>query len=110
MGVSFLQPTRQPPAVVLDQGPKDATRRDRPVRVLLLNDDFTPAEYVVKVLEQEFGLGAAKATWSMLKAHVTGRAVVGHYPREEADAKVQAAQQRARADGWPLQFSIEDDD
>ena len=39
----------------------------------------------MKVLEQEFGLGAGKATWIMLKAHVTGRAVVGHYPREEAE-------------------------
>jgi ATP-dependent Clp protease adaptor protein ClpS len=95
---------------VLAQEPKDVTRRHRRVRVLLLNDDFTPAEYVVKVLEQEFGLGAGKAAWIMLKAHVTGRAVVGHYSRAEADAKVQAAQQRARADGWPLQFSVEDDD
>ena len=110
MGVSFLQPTRQPPAVVLDQDPDKATRRDRPVRVLLHNDDFTPAGYVVTVLEQEFGLGAGKATWIMLKAHVTGRTVVGHYPRDEAEAKVDAAQQRARGDGWPLQFSIEDDD
>jgi ATP-dependent Clp protease adaptor protein ClpS len=110
VSVSFLQPTRQPPAVVLDQSPDETTRRDRPVRVLLLNDDFTPAGYVVKVLEQDFGLGAGKATWIMLKAHVTGRAVVGHYPREEAGARVQAAQQRARADGWPLQFSIEEDD
>jgi len=110
VSVSFLQPTRQPPAVVLDQEPDGVTRRKQPVRVLLHNDDFTPAEYVVKVLEQEFGLGAGKATWIMLKAHVTGRAVVGHYPREEAEAKVQAAQQEARADGWPLSFSIEDDD
>jgi ATP-dependent Clp protease adaptor protein ClpS len=110
VSVSFLQPTREPPAVVRDQEPEDATRRDRPVRVLLLNDDFTPAEYVVKVLEQEFGLGAGRATWIMLKAHVTGRAVVGQYPREDAEVKVQAAQQRARADGWPLQFSIEEDD
>jgi len=110
VSVSFLQPTRQPPAVVLEQEPEEATRRDRPVRVLLLNDDFTPAEYVVKVLEQEFGLGAGRATWIMLKAHVTGRAVVGHYPRAEAEARVQASQQRARGDGWPLQFSIEEDD
>lgn len=110
MSVPFLQPTRRPPAVVIEQKPDEATRRERPVRVLLLNDDFTPADYVVKVLEQEFGLGSAKATWIMLKAHVTGRAVVGHYPREEAEAKAQAAQQRAREDGWPLQFSIEDDD
>jgi ATP-dependent Clp protease adaptor protein ClpS len=101
---------RQPPAVVLDEEPEDTTRLDRPVRVLLLNDDFTPADYVVKVLEQEFELGAGKATWVMLKAHVTGRAVVGRYPRQEAEAKVHAAQQRARGDGWPMQLSIEDDD
>jgi ATP-dependent Clp protease adaptor protein ClpS len=78
--------------------------------VLLLNDDFTPAEYVVKLLEQEFGLAAFKASWIMLKAHVAGRAVVAHYPREEGEARIQAALQRARGDGWPLQFSMEDDD
>ncbi len=110
MGVSFLQPARQPPAVVLDEEPEDATRRDRPVRVLIHNDDFTPADYVVTVLEQEFGLGAVRAAWVMLKAHVTGRAVVGRFPRAEAEARIQAAQQRARADGWPLRFSAEDDD
>ena len=110
MSVSFLQPTRQPPAVVLAQQPEQETRRDQPVRVLLLNDDFTPAEYVVRVLEQEFALGWWKANWIMLKAHVTGRAVVGHYSREEAEARVQASQRRARGDGWPLRFSIEQDD
>ena len=110
MSVSFLQPTRQPPAVVLEQEPEQTTRRDRPVRVVVLNDDFTPVDYVVRVLEQEFALGVVKATWIMLKAHVTGRAVVGHYPRKEAEARIQAAQQRARGDGWPLRFSIEEDD
>jgi ATP-dependent Clp protease adapter protein ClpS len=46
----------------------------------------------------------------MLKAHVTGHALVGRYPRAEAEARVQAAQQRARSDGWPLRFSTEADD
>ena len=108
MSVSFLQPTRQPPAVVLEQEPEEDTRRDRPVRVLLHNDDFTPADYVVKVLEQEFGLGAFKATWIMLRAHVAGQSLVGRYPRHEAEARVAASMQKARGDGWPLRFSIEE--
>jgi ATP-dependent Clp protease adaptor protein ClpS len=110
VSVSFLQPTRRPPAIVPEQQPEERTRRDQPVRVLLHNDDYTPADYVVKVLEQEFAVGAVKAAWVMLKAHVTGQALVGRYPRAEADSRVQAAQQRARGDGWPLRFSIEDDE
>jgi ATP-dependent Clp protease adaptor protein ClpS len=109
VSVCFLQPTRQPPRVVVGAEPEDATRRDQPVRVVLHNDDYTPAEYVVKVLEQEFGLGMVKATWVMVKAHVTGSALVGRFPRAEAESRIQAAQQRARGDGWPLRFSTEDD-
>jgi ATP-dependent Clp protease adaptor protein ClpS len=108
VSVWFLQPARQPPAVDLEHEPEDDTRRDQPVRVLLHNDDFTPADYVVKVLEQEFGLGWWKANWIMLKAHVTGQSLVGTYPRPEAEARVAASQKRARADGWPLHLSIED--
>jgi len=96
-----------PPAVALESKPEDDARREEPVGVLLLNDDHTPADYVVKVLEQEFALGWWTASWTMLRAHVAGRALVGRYPRAEAEARVQAAQQRARADAWPLHFSIE---
>lgn len=44
----------------------------------------------------------------MLKAHVAGRALVGRYPRAEAETRILAATQRARADGWPLRFSTEE--
>jgi ATP-dependent Clp protease adaptor protein ClpS len=108
MSVSFLQPTRQPPAAAAEPRAEADTRREAPVRVMLLNDDYTPAEYVVRVLQEELGLGGLKATWVMLKAHVAGRSLVGVYPRAEAEAKVQAAMQRARADGWPLLLSVEE--
>jgi ATP-dependent Clp protease adaptor protein ClpS len=110
VSVSFLQPTQRPPVLAPETEPLNETRRDQPVRVLLHNDDYTPAEYVVKILELEFGLGIGKATWVTFKAHVTGTATVGHYRRADAESRVATAHDRARADGWPLHFSIEDDD
>lgn len=108
--MAFLQPTRLPPAGAVEPRVEEDTRREQPVRVMLLNDDYTPVEYVVRVLQEEFGLGALKATWVTLKAHVSGRSLVGVYPRAEAEAKVRAAMQRARADGWPLLLSVESGD
>jgi ATP-dependent Clp protease adaptor protein ClpS len=108
MSVSFLQPARQPPVAVVEPRTEPDTRREEPARVVLVNDDYTPADYVVRVLQQEFALGWWKANWIMLKAHVSGRALVGLYPRAEAEAKVQVAIQKARADGWPLLLSVEE--
>ena len=85
--------------------PEEEVRK--PWRVLLHNDDVTPAEYVVKVLEEVFGLGTLKATWVMLRAHVTGVAVVGLYEPEEARRRVELAHSRARSDSWPLHLSCE---
>lgn len=95
------------PAVVLKQAPEQDPSREEPARVWLHNDDVTPAEYVVTVLEQAFGLGWWRANWIMLRAHVTGQALVGQYPRHEAAERVAAAHRRARAEGWPLRFSVE---
>jgi ATP-dependent Clp protease adaptor protein ClpS len=96
------------PDIVVAEKPEDETRRRQPVEVWLHNDDYTPAEYVVTVLEQVFGLGWWKANWIMAKAHATGHAVVGTFPRAEAEQKVAAAERRARSDGWPLRLSVED--
>jgi ATP-dependent Clp protease adaptor protein ClpS len=105
---SLLQAARRKPSVVLQDAPEEGTRRKEPTQVWLHNDDVTPADYVVRVLEQVFRFGWWKANWIMTKAHVTGAAFVGLYPREEAEAKVKAAHQRARGDGWPLRFSREE--
>jgi ATP-dependent Clp protease adaptor protein ClpS len=107
---SALHPgTEKPPILVLEESPQDQSRRDEPVRVVLHNDDYTPAEYVVGVLERHFGFGWWRATWIMSRAHFTGQAIVGHYPRREAEERVAAAHGHARADGWPLRLSVEQD-
>jgi ATP-dependent Clp protease adaptor protein ClpS len=95
--------------IVLQDAPEDEARREEPARVWLHNDNVTPAEYVVTILQAVFGLGWWKASLIMAKAHFTGESLVGVYPRREAETKVAAAQERARADGWPLGFSVEQD-
>jgi len=107
VGCSLLQPGPSKPVVVLQTDPEEQARREEPVRVWLHNDDVTPAEYVVAILEQVFAFGWWKANWIMVKAHVTGQALVGNYPRKEAEAKVAAVHQQARVDGWPLRLSVE---
>jgi ATP-dependent Clp protease adaptor protein ClpS len=107
VAVFLLQPTRTPPVVAADAREDEDARRQQPVKVVLHNDDYTPADYVVRILQEEFGLGWWKANWIMAKAHVGGQALVGVYDREEAQARVSAATRRARADGWPLRLSIE---
>ena len=85
----------------------DQPRRDEPWRVLLHNDDYTPAEYVVKILREVFRLGLFKATTAMLRAHIAGIAPVGSFPKDEAHRLIAIAHDRARSDGWPLRLSAE---
>jgi ATP-dependent Clp protease adaptor protein ClpS len=106
-GLSFLRAGGPRPVFTAEPDPDEDARRKEPSEVWLHNDSYTPAEYVVKILEQVFALGWWKANWIMTKAHVTGEAMVGVYPREEAEAKVDAAHARARGDGWPLRLSVQ---
>lgn len=93
--------------VVLQDASEDEARPEQPAQVWLHNDDYTPAAYVVGVLQDVFGFGWWRANWVMTRAHVGGRSLVDSYPRKEAEAKVAAAHARARGDGWPLRFSVE---
>ena len=104
---SLLQVGEYEPVPVVRDAAQDDARREEPARVWLHNDDVTPADYVVKVLERVFTLGWWKANWIMVKAHVTGQALVGLFPRKEAETRVAAVHQGARQDGWPLRLSIE---
>ncbi len=106
-GWTALQQRDFKPEIVLGARPEEEARKREPVEVWLHNDDYTPAEYVVVVLEKVFALGWWKANWIMVKAHATGHAIVGRYPRQEAEQKVAAAEGRARADGWPLRLTVE---
>jgi ATP-dependent Clp protease adaptor protein ClpS len=75
--------------------------------VVLLNDDYTPMEFVVDVLETLFQKSPAEAYRIMMQVHVGGRGVAGIYPWEVAETKVDALLSRARGAGHPLQAIIE---
>lgn len=94
------------PALVVEDDAKAKAERKKPVEVWLHNDDYTPAEYVVRILEDVFKLGFWKANWVMARAHFAGESLVGVYPRGKAEKLVAAAEGRARSDGWPLRLSI----
>ena len=76
-------------------------------RVLILNDDYTPMEFVVMVLQQFFQRDLTTATHIMLKIHHEGRGVCGVYPKDIAATKVELVLAAARRDGHPLQCIME---
>lgn len=76
-------------------------------KVLLLNDDFTPMEFVVMVLQRIFGKTREQATQIMLKVHTEGVGVCGIFTQDIAETKVQQVLDRAREAQHPLQCVVE---
>ncbi|WP_301102910.1 ATP-dependent Clp protease adapter ClpS [Propionivibrio sp.] len=76
--------------------------------VLLLNDDFTPMEFVVLVLQKFFSMNREQATQIMLKVHVEGRGICGIYPRDVAATKVEQVASFARDNQHPLACVMEE--
>ena len=76
-------------------------------KVLLLNDDFTPMEFVVHVLEKFFAIGHDKAVQIMLTVHKKGIAVVGVYSHDIAETKVTQVMDYSRKNQHPLQCTME---
>ena len=91
--------------VKLDVKPK--TKRPPLYKVLILNDDFTPMEFVVMVLERFFGMSHAQAFELMLTVHKKGLAVVGVYSHEIAETKVTQVMDFAQRHQHPLQCTME---
>jgi len=77
-------------------------------KVMLLNDDYTPMEFVVVVLQKFFGMSREKATQVMLKVHREGIGVCGVYPHDIASTKVQQVAAFARRHQHPLQCVMEE--
>ena len=77
-------------------------------KVMLLNDDYTPMEFVVLVLQKFFGMTRERATQVMLKVHREGMGVCGVYPRDLATTKVQQVAAFARRHQHPLQCVMEE--
>jgi ATP-dependent Clp protease adaptor protein ClpS len=76
-------------------------------KVLLLNDDFTPREFVVRVLKAEFRLSEGQAHQVMITAHRQGLCVVGVFTQDVAETKSTRATDAARKAGHPLTFTTE---
>ena len=86
---------------------KPKTQRPPLYKVLLLNDDFTPMEFVVHVLERLFTMTHAQAIEIMLTVHRKGIAVVGVFSHEVAETKVAQVMELARRQQHPLQCTME---
>ena len=91
--------------VTLEQKP--ALKRPPMFKVLLLNDDYTPMEFVVHVLERFFRMDYEKAWQIMMAVHTTGSAVVGIFPRDIAETKSEQVNQYAQENNHPLKSTVE---
>lgn len=95
----------QSPAEVEEKQP--VLQRPRRYKVILLNDDYTPMDFVVHVLMKYFYLGQEKATQVMLDVHYKGKAVCGIFTREIAETKKKQVNDYAVANEHPLLCDME---
>ncbi|ESY07497.1 ATP-dependent Clp protease ClpS [Mesorhizobium sp. LNJC399B00] len=86
---------------------KPQTERPKLYKVILINDDFTPREFVVTVLKGEFKLSEDQANRVMITAHRLGVCVVAVFTRDVAETKATRAVDAAKAKGYPLLFTTE---
>ena len=87
--------------------PRAKTQRPSLYKVLLLNDDYTPMEFVVLVLEKYFSKGREEATRIMLHVHHKGVGICGVFTYEVAETKVTQVMDFSRQHGHPLQCTME---
>jgi ATP-dependent Clp protease adaptor protein ClpS len=85
------------------------TKTQRPplYKVILLNDDYTPREFVVTVLKAVFRMNESEAHRVMLTAHQRGACVIAVYTRDVAETKAKEATELGKSKGYPLFFSTE---
>lgn len=92
---------------VLLAAPKSKTEKPPLYKVMLLNDDYTPMEFVVYVLERFFGINHQQSVEIMLTVHKKGLAVVGVFTFEIAETKVTQVMDFAQQNQHPLQCTME---
>jgi len=89
------------------QEAKPKLKRPPLYQVILLNDDYTPMEFVIRVLEIFFGMNHELATRIMLQVHTQGKGICGTYTREIAETKVAQVNNYARENQHPLLCTME---
>ena len=83
------------------------TQRPKLHKVILVNDDYTPREFVVRVLKGEFRMSESQAHRVMMTAHQKGVCVVAVFTKDIAESKATLATDAARKQGYPLLFTTE---
>jgi len=83
------------------------TERPKLHKVILINDDYTPREFVVAILKAEFRMNEEQAYRVMITAHKRGACVVAVYAKDVAETKATRATDAGRAKGYPLMFTTE---
>ena len=86
---------------------KTQTQRPPLYKVILLNDDFTPREFVVQVLKAVFRMSEDQAYAVMLTAHKKGACVIAVFTRDVAETKAKEATELGKSQGYPLFFTTE---
>jgi ATP-dependent Clp protease adaptor protein ClpS len=86
---------------------RTTTQRPRLHKVILINDDYTPREFVVLVLKAEFRMSEGQAHSVMITAHKRGLCVVGVFAKDIAETRATRATQAGRSRGYPLLFTTE---
>ncbi|MCW8885161.1 MAG: ATP-dependent Clp protease adapter ClpS [Motiliproteus sp.] len=92
---------------LVTQEAKPALKPPSMYKVILLNDDYTPMDFVVEVLKVFFNMEQEKATQIMLAIHTQGRAVCGVYPRDIAETKAAQVNQYSRQSQHPLLCEVD---
>jgi ATP-dependent Clp protease adaptor protein ClpS len=87
--------------------PRKKTQRPPLYKVILLNDDFTPREFVVMVLKAVFRMNEDQAHNVMMTAHRKGACVIAVYARDVAETKAKEATELGKSKGYPLFFTTE---
>jgi len=104
--MSEISTQQSDPVAVLEEA-RPELKKPELYQVILLNDDFTPMDFVVEVLSQFFGLGREQATQIMFQIHSHGKGICGVFPYDVAETKVALVTDYARAHEYPLLCDLE---
>ncbi|GMU68899.1 MAG: ATP-dependent Clp protease adapter ClpS [Steroidobacteraceae bacterium] len=105
--MSPQEPVQPDHGVAVEEAPPEL-KRPPLFQVVLLNDDYTPMEFVVDVLERFFGMNRPQATRVMLEVHMKGKGVCGVFSYEIAETKVAQVTSYARDAQHPLMCTLEE--
>lgn len=99
----ITRPTDDDGGSVVAERKRQRTKPPQMYQVVMLNDDYTPMEFVVVIIQEFFNKDRETATQIMLKIHLDGKGICGVYSKDIAATKVQQVQEAARQAGHPLQ-------